>query len=100
MKRITLITLLLFATGSSFGQTENNRNQALTEEARLLTPLEPIEKNPAVFNSQAELDAKVAGKIDEIKQRILANTENAELVQQLRNDLWRMENAIVKPIKN
>ena len=85
----------------TFAQAEVQTNANNEEShAAILTSIKPADESPAVFPTQQELDEKIADKIEKIKQLILDNRENAEMVENLRKDLWRFENAIVIELKN
>ena len=85
MKKLATALGLFLLTIPSFAQ-ENNE---------ILTPIKPADAAPATFMSQEHMDEKKAGKIDAIKQEILANQDDLKKVNALREKLWRFENAII-----
>jgi hypothetical protein len=52
-----------------------------------------------VFGTQQELNDKQASKKSAILSEIKANEKNPERVKALREELWRVENAIVQTKK-
>jgi hypothetical protein len=94
MRTYILIAGLL-AGSLAYGQ-ESQPVQYSELDAEFFVPIEPEDKHPAVFPTQEELDAKIADKIDKIKQLIYENRNNPALVEGFRKDLWRFEHAIVK----
>lgn len=66
------------------------------DENSIYSPLKPEKGSPYVFSSQADLDAAKGKKIAAVKEQISVNSSNPEKVKQLREELWRLENAIVK----
>jgi len=60
-----------------------------------ITSLKPLDESPAVFSSQAEMDEKKSEKIAKMKVMIRENEGDEEKIKQLREELWRFENAIV-----
>ncbi len=99
-KMMIAIGLFALSTGA-IAQNSPNENSVTIEmsDNDLFTSIKPIDASPVVFPTQEELDAKIDGKIDAIKQQLVANQNDAEKVAYLKRELWRFENAIVKPKK-
>lgn len=79
---------------------KTNSNLAATEvevtNSDLFKSIKPEDGQPVVFANQAELDGKVEDKIQNMKQQLVENRNNPEMVIYLKQELWRFENAIVK----
>mgnify|MGYP001071432493 CR=1 FL=1 len=75
----------------------NTYAQEATElhQEDILTSIKPADGQPAVFANRMELEQKVDFKIENTKRAILENKNDAVKVRQLREELWRFENAIV-----
>lgn len=101
MKKTQLICLtLLFLSLSGYSQTPNPVKTTAKTTEEIYTPLKPKDGSPAVFSSKAELEAKKQSKINATLDLIRLNKDNAALVLQYRESLWRFENAIVVEPKN
>lgn len=94
MLAIGLMTLCTI----SFGQETENQNSVTIEmtDSDLFQSIRPADGSPVVFNSQEELDNKIADKVYKIKVQLVENQNDAEKVIYLKKELWRFENAIVK----
>ena len=108
-KKLALIGLLI--VGGNFAFSQENQTSLSTAKASrtetvkssveerndVFSPLKPADGTPYVFSSQAELNGAVLKKrevlIEEIK-KVQLEPEKANI---LRQELWRLENAIVKP---
>ncbi len=102
IKVLRVIPIVMLAS-SLFSQTESNQvvdpkiertSFELTDE-QLFTPQKPANGRPAIFASQADLEAKQAIKIEGIKQKLIANRNDPQMVNTLKEQLWRFENAVV-----
>jgi hypothetical protein len=101
MKKTHLLTVaLLFLSLLSFSQNKTPVRTNSSTQEEILTPLKPLDASPAVFSSAQELEAKKQGKINATRDLIRKNKNNAKLVVQYREQLWRFENAIVVEPKN
>lgn len=102
MKKLMMAIGFTVLGTAVYSQTESKVTiQTVTStDNDLFKSIKPADGAPAVFANQAELDAKRADKIDKVKQRLMENKENPEMVKFLKEDLWRFENAIAKEIKN
>lgn len=96
MYKVILLAGLLISS-PAFSQQQESQPTMESIDPVIFTSIEPADGRPAVFPTQEELDAKIADKIDKIKQLIYENRDNAVLVEGFRKDLWRFENAIVQP---
>jgi len=97
MKKIFLCVGLLFA-GIGMNSIYAQQSVELHQKS-LLTAIKPVDGNPVVFSNQVELESNVGFKIENVKQLILENQNDAIKVRQLREELWRFENAIVQERK-
>lgn len=95
MKKIFLLMIAFFFVCSLDAQNVNSKSKK-AETENIYTALMPKDGQPAVFNSKAELDAKIADKKNGIINLIKANEKDTEKVKYYREELWRFENAIVK----
>lgn len=101
MKKAPLICLtILFLSLVGFSQTPTPGKTAAKTTEEIYTPLKPKDGSPAVFSSKAELESKKQSKINATLDLIRLNKDNAALVIQYRESLWRFENAIVVEPKN
>lgn len=101
MKKTIIALGFVVVNSFIYGQTMNTETteQAKLSDTELFTAHKPLDGNPAVFASKAELEEKKAIKISNTKEKLLANRENPEMVKMLQEELWRFENAIAKEIK-
>ena len=93
MKKIILCLGLI--CGGAVVNSSYAQQTTETQQEVILTSIKPADGQPAVFANQLELEQKQSFKIQNIKDQILENRDNPEKVQYLREELWRMENAIV-----
>lgn len=96
MKKAKLIVLaltLISLTGFSQNAAKVKTVKSGTED--IFTPLKPADASPAVFSSKQEMDTKLTDKKNSTLDLIRQNKDNPETVKQLREQLWRFENAIV-----
>jgi hypothetical protein len=96
IRKIKLILGLIVLMGGSVGHAQNPTPPTNIQE--MMTPLKPADGRPYVFYSQAYLDAAKEKKTLSIKQDIRKYHENAERVKVLRENLWRLENAVVQEL--
>lgn len=89
MRKLTITLGLLLMAIPSFAQ----------EQTEILTSIKPENARPATFRDQAHMDEKKDAKIEAIKQEILANQDDPERVNKLRQTLWRFENAVILETK-
>jgi hypothetical protein len=96
MKKYTLVLVLcLFFVTQNYAQDKNselNKNQKET----IYSSIKPDDIQPAVFNSQAELDSKVPTKKNNIILLIQQNQNDSVKVIYYRKELWRYENAVIQ----
>jgi hypothetical protein len=75
-------------------------SQRATQEPKniqeMMTPLKPADGRPYVFYSQADYEAAKISKAEAIKLEIRKHHDNPQRVKVLRENLWRIENAIVQ----
>lgn len=95
-KNLVIGAIFLFAVGSYVSAQEIIAPPPNIQE--MMTPLKPADGRPYVFYSQADLDAAKEKKTVRIKQDIRKNHENAGRVKAMRENLWRLENAVVQEI--
>jgi len=101
MKKVNAICLIcIFLSLGGFSQTPASGKTSTKTTEEIYTPLKPKDGSPAVFGSKAELEAKKQSKINATRDLIRLNKDNAALVIQYRETLWRFENAIVSEPKN
>ena len=98
---MTKHTLLLFAglaiAGLASGQNARTNEKPVTD---IYSPLKPADGSPAVFSTKAELDAKVQDKKQGLLALIKENSADPAKVKQYREQLWRLEHAIVVEAKD
>jgi hypothetical protein len=95
-RKYLLVTLLGMV---NFLLTAQNDKQSAKEEPQKITSICPIDKTPAVFSTREELEAKVQGKKDRLILAIGQHAGDSIKVRQLKEQLWRFENGIVKQAK-
>ena len=97
MKRVLLLLSLiaLLATNESYAQTTMTSARA-QDRKEMVTALEPADKTPYVFASEEDKRAAVAKKIDALKEEVLNGQLSAEQVKERREQIWRLENAVVR----
>ena len=101
MKKTHLIaSALIFMSLSAFSQQNTAVKTDSQVQEEIFTPLKLLDPSPAVFTSKQELELKKPLKINGVKDEIRLNKNNPEMVKQLRQQLWRFENAIVIEPKN
>jgi hypothetical protein len=93
----TIVAALLFLCITGAQAQNPTQNKA---KADIYSPLKPKDASPYVFTTQAELDAKKESKKNTIIARIRQNENDAVKVQRLREQLWRIENAVVQTPSN
>jgi len=101
MKKTHLIaSALIFMSLSAFSQQNTPVKTDSQVQEEVFTPLKPLDASPAVFSSKQELEQKKPLKINGVKDEIRIHKNNPEMIKQLREQLWRFENAIVIEPKN
>lgn len=81
-----------------------NQNHVWSQQAiqepkniqEMMTPLKPADGRPYVFYSQSDFETAKISKTEAIKLEIRKHHDNPERVKALRENLWRIENAIVQ----
>lgn len=97
MKKIPILLLFLTAGFASTAQTNNATSPAKTEtKENIYTSLKPADGQVVVFHSKEEMEAKVEGKKENMREFIRQNANDPERVKYYREELWRFENAVVK----
>jgi hypothetical protein len=86
MKKNLLVLCFCLIAGGIFSQTAKDA---------IYSGLRPADAKPAVFSSQAEMDAKKESKKNAIKDLITQNSTDPVKVKMYREELWRFENAVV-----
>lgn len=89
---------LMFAAGTFVNAQENPQPRQEMSIQEKMTPLKPADGRPFIFYSQTDMDAARVKKTDAIKIEIRQNHQNPERVKALREDLWRLENAILQEL--
>jgi hypothetical protein len=77
---------------------KNNKaavNEKKVDNNDIYTGLKPADGLPAVFNSREQLETKVKDKKDNILALIKENAKDPVKVKAYREELWRLENAMV-----
>ena len=100
MKRTLLLFTLLALMSSNELVAQTNEapkkgvaaTQASTEN---ITSLKPEDGKPFVFSSQDGLDNSVPLKIEAIKEQIRSGKLSEARIKELREQMWRLENAYV-----
>ena len=93
MKKV-ILCIAIFCGSVALNNVYAQETVELQQED-VLTSIKPADGQPAVFANKEELDQKVDFKIENTKRAILENKNDAVKVRQLREELWRFENAIV-----
>lgn len=88
-----LSTALLFIWISVAHAQAPQQEKAKTD---IYTPLKPKDASPYVFSSEQELRDKKQQKKNAVLDQIKQNENDREKVLRLREQLWRIENAVVK----
>ncbi len=100
MKMNTLKLFLFFTSllsmNQMFAQSTNVRTENQIETREEYTPLKPENGKPFIFSTKAELAEAKQKKTQVIKAEINNSISNPVRVKMLREDLWRIENAIIK----
>lgn len=99
-KVLVVSILLMLTTHFSVSAQETSEQPQQTSIQELMTPIKPADGRPYIFYSQADLDAAREKKIEGIKQDIRQNHTNTARVKAMRENLWRIENAIVQELPN
>lgn len=94
-KLVILFTALMAFSLSGFSQNKEKTIPSQETQKSIYTSLKPSDATPATFSTQEELNEKVPAKKSAIKDQITLNKDKPERIKQLREDLWRFENAIV-----
>ncbi len=94
MKKKSLIVATLL-TLSMFGVAQNKTVDNKKSEANIYTSIKPADATPYTFGTQAEMDAKQQNKKGVILSEIKANANKPEKLKTLREELWRVENAVI-----
>jgi hypothetical protein len=95
-KNVLLLFVGLSITSLSNAQDRSTENKKAGSE-NIYTSLKPADGTPAFFSSQEDLNAKVPGKKSALLNLIKENAGDTAQVRMLREQLWRFENAIIKP---
>jgi len=95
MKKSILFLIVFFG----FASVIIAQDKSKPDSENIYTALRPADGNPVVFNSQEELNAKIEAKKKNILTLIKENSGDTAQVRILREQLWRFENAVVKPVK-
>ncbi len=101
MKRTLLLVSLGFMLSSnvSFSQmtsaTETKSSTVANDALTNTTALKPADGQPSVFSSQESLESTVPKKISALRDQIAAGKLTEAQVINLRQEIWRFENAIV-----
>ena len=92
------ILLFIFTTSIYLATAQNNSgNKAITGgNVDIYSPLKPKDGQPAIFDNQADLNAKIQDKKDKTIALITASIGDSLKVRVYREQLWRFENAIIK----
>lgn len=97
MKRTFIMFGILLLGSNVFGQELTNNTNIQVQKEDILTSIPPTDMSPVVFTTQEELELKLNDKILNVKALIIENKDNPERLRYYREELWRFENAIVKP---
>jgi hypothetical protein len=87
--------LIFFGANTMLFAQQTNQERTVNIQ-ELMTPIKPADGRPYVFNSQADLDAAREKKMEGIKMDIRQNADNPQRVKAMRENLWRIENAIIQ----
>lgn len=103
MNKKNLVFIAMLAVSSiSFGQQTSQ--QVNFRDVSEITSLKPADEKPYVFSTKEEMEEAVARKSGAIKDMIMeqqqqVNTTNDRIIASMREDLWRLEHAIVVSTK-
>lgn len=89
---------LLFMSAFSFANAQDGKASKSKVVESIYTSIKPADGQGVVFNTQEELDQKRDFKKNNIIDQIKQNSSDTAKVRLLRMELWRFENAVVKPI--
>lgn len=99
---LSLIACFCSAMAQNTSQpTVNSETQLVSPESEEvltkenISPLKPIDCKAFAYASSEELNLAKDTQSEIIKAEILKNWEDKKRVQQLREDLWRLEHAII-----
>ena len=101
MKRTLLLVSLGFMLSSnvSFSQMTSASAVKATsvsdDTSTSTSSLKPADGTPYVFSSQKDLESSVPKKINALKDQILSGKLTEVQVKELREQIWRFENATV-----
>lgn len=94
---------MLAVSSISFGQQTSQ--QVNFKDVSEITSLKPADENPYVFSTKEEMEEAVARKSGAIKDMIMEQQQqtktttttltNDRIIASMREDLWRLEHAIV-----
>lgn len=102
MKRTLLLASLAFLLSSnvSFSQLTSanaaKSSTVTTNDLQNTSALKPEDGQAYVFSSKEDLENAVPFKINGIKDQIVAGKLSEVQVKELREQIWRLENATVR----
>ncbi|MES2800797.1 MAG: hypothetical protein V4638_12325 [Bacteroidota bacterium] len=101
MNKTLLFASIIFTTFVSFNSlsqmTVAPEKKSIDLTANQSNSLKPADGIPLKFSTQAELDMAVPQKKADVQEMIQSNKYSGERLIALREQLWRLENAIVSP---
>lgn len=111
MKAKTVTLIVFFAYGSfysvaqvttgSASSTRAVRTEPVTAtnstQSDVFSPLKPADGTPYVFSSEADLKVAVLEKREVVLAELKQVQNDPVKVQKFREELWRLDNAIVQP---
>lgn len=95
MKRILLLIVLSTGISTFSAHAQMTVSQAAKAQSDLTTPLQPADGKAYEFATEEEKNEVVPAKIEKIKAAILTGTYTEDRVKQMREMLWRYENATI-----
>jgi hypothetical protein len=100
-RKETFLIAIAMTLGSVAGVNAQAKSTTIKPSVRAeqnddTSPLKPADATPYVFSSEEDRAASVAKKREAIVADIKKNSGNAAKTRELREELWRLDNAIVK----
>lgn len=89
---------LVFMSVVSLSNAQDGKASKSKQVENIYTSIKPADGQGVVFNTQEELDQKRDFKKNNIIDQIKENSSDTSRVRFLRMELWRFENAVVKPV--
>ncbi|MBL1279265.1 MAG: hypothetical protein COA33_003295 [Fluviicola sp.] len=98
MKRTLLFSGILISvifSNFSFSQNSTELKSIKTSKSQSATGIKPEDGKAMHFISQEKYDEVVPKRIKELKEMILSGEYSDERIILIREDIWRLENAVI-----